>query len=424
MRFPLLLLALPALAQTPLSGQTNRDARIAKAVSQLHAKLVECRRDFHMNPELSNRETRTGREIADRLRALKLDEVRYPVARHGVVAVLKGAKPGPVVAWRADIDALPINETMEVPYKSKNSGVKHACGHDGHITVGLGLAELLAGMRQDIAGTILFIFQPAEEGPPGDEPGGAPLMLKEGAFAGPKPQAIFAYHVSGEFDAGTVAYTNGAFLASADTFQITFKGKKAHGSTPQLGNDAVVTAAQCIVALQTIHSRRIDTSQPSVLTIGTINGGDRHNIIADSVKVTGTVRTYSEPVREMIHTMMRQTLSGCTSAFGSDFDLHWSTNTYLPTINDAKSVAFARPTLERVLGQKNVIETKPVMGAEDFSYYLKEVPGAMFWLGVRNEKKGFTAGIHTAEFDIDEDALDIGVRSAAALILDYLDTKR
>ena len=199
--------------------------------------------------------------------------------------------------------------------------------------------------------------------------------------------------------------------------------KKAHEKAKHAGIH-VVTAAQCIVALQTIHSRRIDTSQPSVLTIGTINGGDRHNIIADSVKVTGTVRTYSEPVREMIHTMMRQTLSGCTSAFGSDFDLHWSTNTYLPTINDAKSVAFARPTLERVLGQKNVIETKPVMGAEDFSYFLKEVPGAMFWLGVRNEKKGFTAGIHTAEFDIDEEALDVGVRSAAALLLDYLDAKR
>ena len=418
MRFSLFLIA------ASLSAQAPRDARIAKAVANLHAKLVECRRDFHMNPELSNRETRTGREIAARLRAMKLDEVRYPVALNGVVAVLKGGKPGPVVAWRADIDALPINETMAVPYKSKNPGVKHACGHDGHIAVGLGIAEVLAGMREEIAGTIVFLFQPAEEGPPGNEVGGAPLMIKEGALTNPRPQAIFALHVSGDFDAGTVAYLSGPFLASADTFQITFKGKKAHGSTPQLGNDAVVTAAQCIMALQTIHSRRIDTSQPTVLTIGTIHGGDRHNIIADEVKVTGTLRTYSEPVRETIRTMVRQTLGGCTSAFGADFDLAWSTNTYPPTVNEAKSVAFAVPVLQRVLGPANVLEARPVMGAEDFSYYLKEIPGAMFWLGVRNQKKGIGAGIHTAEFDLDEDALDIGVRTGAALLLDYLEAKR
>ena len=418
MRLPLLLLAcLPLLAQTP------RDQRIAQAVKALEPKLIECRRDFHMHPELSNREARTGREIAARLRALKLDEVRYPVATHGVVAVLKGKKPGPVVAWRADIDALPINEVIDVPYKSRNAGVKHACGHDVHITVGLGIAETLAGLRDEIAGTIVFLFQPAEEGPPGDEPGGAPLMINEGAL-NLKPQAIFAYHVSGDFDSGTVAYAPGPFLASADTFQATFKGRKAHGSTPQLGNDAVVTAAQCIMALQTIHSRRIDTAQPSVLTIGTIHGGDRHNIIADSVKVTGTIRTYNETVRESIRTMMRQTLGGCTSAFGSDFDLSWSTNTYPPTINDARQVAFAVPVLERVLGKANVLPTRPVMGAEDFSYYLKQVPGAMFWLGVRNEKKGFGSGIHTAEFDIDEDALSVGVRTGAALLLESLEARR
>lgn len=419
MRFPLLLLAC-----LPLLGQTARDTRIAQAVKALHPKLVECRRDFHMHPELSNREARTGREIAARLRAMKLDEVRYPVALNGVVAVLKGKKPGPVVAWRADIDALPINEILDVPYKSKNAGVKHACGHDAHITVGLGIAETLAGMREEIAGTIVFLFQPAEEGPPGDEAGGALLMLKEGAFSNPKPQAIYAFHVSGDFEAGTIAYAAGPFLASADTFSVTFKGKKAHGSTPQLGNDAVVTAAQCIMALQTIHSRRIDTSQPTVLSIGTIQGGDRHNIIADTVKVTGTIRTYNEAVRESIRTMMRQTLTGCTSAFGSDFELGWSTNTYPPTINDAKSVAFAVPVLKRVIGQANVLEAKPVMGAEDFSYFLRQAPGAMFWLGVRNEKKGFGAGIHTAEFDIDEDALDIGVRTGSALLLEALETKR
>ena len=417
MRSLLLLVALPVLGQTP------RDARIAKAVANLHAKLVECRRDFHMYPELSNRETRTGREIAARLGALKLDEVRYPVALNGVVGVLKGGKPGPVVAWRADIDALPINETLNVPYKSKNPGVTHACGHDSHITVGLGMAEVLAGMREEIAGTIVFLFQPAEEGPPENEAGGATLMIKEGVLSRPKPQAIFAYHASGDFDSGTIAYATGPLLASSDTFQVAFKGKKAHGSAPQLGNDAVVTAAQCIVALQTIHSRRIDTSQPSVLTIGTIHGGDRHNIIADEVKVTGTLRTYNEGVRETIRTMMRQTLSGCTSAFGSDFELNWSTKPNPPTVNEAKSVAFAVPVFQRVLGKANVLEAKPVMGAEDFSYFLKEIPGAMFWLGVRNEKKGFNAGIHTAEFDIDEDALDIGVRAGAALLLEYLDER-
>lgn len=407
-----------------LAAQTPRDVKISQATAALEPKLIECRRDFHAHPELSNRESRTGRVIAERLRALKLDEVRYPVAKHGVVGVLKGGKPGPVIAWRADIDALPINETLDVPYKSKNPGVKHACGHDAHTAVALGIAEVLAGMRQDIAGTIVFLFQPAEEGPPEGEEGGATLMIKEGALANPRPQAIFAYHVLPFLEAGTVGYLEGPALASADTFEVKFKGKKAHGSMPQLGNDAVVTAAQCIMSLQTIHSRRIDTAEPNVLTIGTIQGGDRHNVIADHVRVTGTLRTYNEKVREAIRTMVRQTLNGCTSAFGSEFELNWSSWVYPVTMNEPGSVRFAVPVLERVIGKDKVILSKPVMGAEDFSYYLKEMPGAMLWLGVKNEKRGITAGLHTAEFDIDESALAVGVKTGAAILLDWLDQNR
>lgn len=412
------------LAPVLLLAQNARDSRVGQLVNALEPKLIEMRRDFHRHPELSNREERTGKTIAERLRALKFDEVRYPVARHGIVAVLKGGKPGPVVAWRADIDALPINETIDVPYKSQNPGVKHACGHDAHITVGLGIAEVLAGMRADIAGTVVFFFQPAEEGPPEGEAGGATLMIKEGALASPRPQAIFAFHTSPFVDAGSIGYVEGPTLASSDTFEIKFSGKRAHGSAPHLGNDAIVTASQCILALQTIHSRRIDTTQPSVLTIGTIDGGDRHNVIAERVRLTGTLRTFNEQVRESIRGMMRQTLTGCASAFGAQFELNWTLTPNPVTVSEPGAVRFAVPVIGRVLGQGKAVAAKPVMAAEDFSYFLKEMPGAMLWLGIRNESRGITAGWHTADFDIDEVALPTGVKVGTALLLDWLEKNK
>jgi amidohydrolase len=394
---------------------------IAPLVDAMAPKLIETRRDFHMHPELSNKEARTGQVIAQKLREFGFTEVRTNVAGHGVVATLKGGKPGPVVAWRTDMDALPIDEsTFNVPYHSRNAGVKHACGHDAHMTVALGVAELFAKIRKDIPGTVKFIFQPAEEGVSDAEYFGAALMIREGALENPKPQAIFAFHVSPLVDAGKIGYANGPFLASADSVDIVVKGKKAHASVPQDGIDALVSAAQCVNMLQTIHSRRISTMEPSVLTIGSINGGDRSNVVADSVRMEGTLRTFSEATREAYRTYVRQTLAGCTAIHGGAFDLNWIQPSYPVTVNPEAVVAAALPSIEKSVGKDNALRVAPQMGAEDFSLFQKEIPGAMFWLGVRNESKGISSGLHTADFDIDESSLAVGVKTAANILLDYL----
>lgn len=402
-----------------LAGQT-REERIAMAAAALKGKLIETRRDFHMHPELSNREERTGRAIAEKLRALKFDEVKTGVARHGVVALLKGAKPGPVVAWRADMDALPVEETIEVPYKSRNKGVKHACGHDVHMAVGLGIAELLAGMRAEMAGGVKFLFQPAEEGPPEGEEGGAPLMIKEGALDNPRPKVIFGLHVGTAGPAGTVGYSIGPALASADEFTIVIRGKRSHAAWPHQGIDAVTVGSECVLGLQSIRSRQIDPMQPMVLTIGTIHGGNRHNIVAESVEMRGTIRTFSEGVREGVRTMMRQTLEGCTAAHGAKYELRWGSFSYPVTANEAGLAQWSAAVMKRAIGEANVVSTPAVMGGEDFSYYQKEIPGFFYWLFGGNMARGLTAGNHTAEFDIDEDALVAGVKTGAALLLEAL----
>lgn len=411
----LLLLALSCevLAQ-------SRDSKIAQAADALKPKLIEWRRDFAMHPELSNREERTSRVVAERLRALKFDEVKTGIALHGVIGVLKGGKPGPVVAWRADMDGLPIDDRVEAPYKSQNKGVKHACGHDSHIAVGLGIAELLAGMRADIPGTVKLIFQPAEEGPPDGETGGAIQMVREGALDNPRPLAIFGLHAFPIHPAGHIGYSNGPMLASADSFYITVKGKKAHGAWPHLSIDAVTIASECVLALQSIRSRRIDPLQPMVLTVGSMHGGNRSNIIAEEVRMEGTLRTFNEGVREGVRTMMKQTMAGCTATHGASFDLRWDQNSYPATINPQPLTDWSVGVLNRVLGQDKVHLDPPVMGAEDFSYFQKEIPGFFYFLGVRNEQRGIVASNHTSEFDLDEDALPAGVKSGAALLLDYL----
>jgi amidohydrolase len=375
-----------------------------------------------MHPELSNREERTGRVIAEKLRALGLDEVKSGVGRHGVVAVLKGALPGPVVAVRADMDALPIEETIDVPYKSRNAGVKHACGHDLHMTVQLGVAELLVKHRAQLRGTVKFIFQPAEEGPPEGEEGGAPLMVKEGALDNPRPQAIFALHSDPSRDVGAVGYTPGAAMASADRFVVRIKGKKVHAAWPHEGIDATVLAAECVLALQTIRSRRIDPSAPMVLTIGSIHGGNRFNIVTDEVVLEGTIRTLDEDVRGKVHQVMREILAGVTSAHRGGFDLQFTLG-YPVTYNDPALVERTLPTFRRMLGERNVNPAKASMGAEDFSVYQKVIPGFMYWLGVANREKGITAAIHTPAFDIDEDALVVGVKAMTSVVLDYLEPR-
>jgi amidohydrolase len=407
-------------ARKPKAVAMSRDQQIAQAAEGLRARLVEQRRDFHMHPELSNREERTARVVAERLRALGLDEVKTNVGKHGVVALLKGAKPGPVVAVRADMDALPIQETIDVPYKSQTPGVKHACGHDVHTTVELGVAEVLSKMREQIAGTIKFIFQPAEEGPPPGEEGGASLMIKEGALENPRPTAIFGLHTMPSIEAGQVAYHSGPAMASSDRLQITIRGKKSHGAQPHMGIDAIVVAAECITALQTIHSRRIDPLEPLVITIGTIKGGDRNNIIADEVTMTGTMRTFSETVRQRAQQLMRETLQSVTAAYGATFDLKFDGSNPV-TYNEPHLVEETLPTLRRIVGEANVIAPKPFMPAEDFSEYQKIVPGFFYFLGVGNKARGITAAWHTAEFDVDEESLVVGVKVMTNILLDYLD---
>jgi amidohydrolase len=414
-----------ALAGAPLgrsagAADAARDGRVAQAAEGLRPKLVEQRRDFHMHPELSNREERTARVVAERLKALGLDEVKTGVARHGVVALLKGGKPGPVVAVRADMDALPINETIDVPYRSKTPGVKHACGHDVHTTVALGVAEVLSRMRGEIAGTVKFIFQPAEEGAPAGEEGGAGLMIKEGVLENPRPAAIFGLHTEPNVQAGQIGYHSGPAMASSDTFNITVRGRGAHGAQPQNGIDSVVVAAECVLALQNIRSRRIDPLEPLVITVGTISGGQRFNVIAPEVKMTGTMRTHNEQVRERAVAMMRETLQHVTAAYGATFELNFEGSNPV-TYNEPALVEATLPTMRRVVGPQNVVALKPFMPAEDFSQYQKIVPGFYYFLGVGNRARGITAGWHTPEFDVDEESLVVGVKAMSNVVLDYLD---
>jgi amidohydrolase len=407
------------MKSSSLAG-ASREEEIARAAEGLRAKLIEQRRDFHMHPELSNREEGTSRLIAERLRALGLDEVKTGVGKHGVVALLKGKLPGGVVAARADMDALPIQETIDVPYKSLKDGIKHACGHDAHMTVQLGVAELLSKMRDHIRGSIKFIFQPAEEGAPPGERAGAKLMVEEGCLDNPRPSAIFGLHVMPNIEVGQIGYNSGPAMASSDRFSITVRGKKVHGAYPHDGIDTVVVAAECVTALQTIRSRRINTQEPLVITLGSIHGGNRFNIIADEVKLEGTMRTLNEEVRAQAIGMMKQTLAGVTSAYGASYELEFGANNPV-TYNDPALVEASLPMMRKIIGEKNLFSPKPQMGAEDFSFYQKVIPGFFYFLGVGNREKGVTAMIHTPEFDIDEESLVIGVKVMSNVLLDYLD---
>ncbi|MSU58025.1 MAG: amidohydrolase [Pedosphaera sp.] len=416
---PLAALFLFALAATFVQAD-DRAAQIAQATAALHDQLVATRRDLHEHPELSNDEVRTARVVAERLHELGFDEVRTNVAKHGVVGLLKGAKPGPVVAWRADMDALPITEANDVPYKSKTPGVMHACGHDAHTTVGLGVAEVLSKMRGEIHGSVKFLFQPAEEGATGRDQAGALLMIKEGALENPKPLAIFGFHTSPELEAGVIGYRAGPAQASADGFNITIRGKMSHAASPHKGIDTIVVAAECVTALQTIKSRRIDTFEPVILTIGTIHGGTKQNIIPDEVKLSGTVRTFSEDARTQIEQLMRETLAGVTSAYGAKYELDYERGTMV-VVNDPRLVAATLPSLRRAAGETNVVEVPKRMGAEDFSFYGRVVPGFFMRLGAGNKARGITSEGHTPTFDVDEACLEVGVKTAATALLDFLD---
>ena len=409
---PVLLFAAAAAAAAP-------DAEIRAAAHALAARVVEVRRDIHRHPELGNRETRTGALVAERLRALGL-EVRHPVARTGVVGVLRGGVPGPVVALRADLDALPIQERNDVPYKSVNPGVKHACGHDAHTAIVLGAAEVLAPLKERLPGTVVFLFQPAEEGPPAGEEGGASLMLAEGALGDPKVEAIFGLHMDPMLEAGEVGWSVGPIFASADTFKIVVAGRKTHGAYPHTGTDPVPIAAELVSALQLVVSRQVDAQHPKVLTIGSIHGGNRFNIVADEVVLEGTVRTLDPEVRRAVKEKMARTVSGLAAAHGTTATLAFRGEGTPATVNDAALARASVPTLERAWGASRVREVRPQMGAEDYARYAEAVPGLYVKIGTRNEEKGITAMIHTEDFDVDEAVLPLAVRGMSLLVWDAL----
>jgi amidohydrolase len=410
-----LALLLPSAAFSLDAGTVDR---IAAASDELYPSLVECRRWFHARPELSNREQGTAAEIARRLREMGY-EPRTGVAGHGVVAVLEGGRPGPVVAWRSDIDALPIDEAVDVPWKSQNPGVMHACGHDVHITVGLGVAELLMDMRDDVPGTVLFLFQPAEEGAPPGEEGGASLMLAEGVFDDLRPEAVFGLHVMPTLDVGAVGWGSGGFMASADRFTITVTGRMTHGSAPQDGIDAIWVASQVVGGLQGIVAREVDARNPAVVSVGTLEAGNRFNIIAGSAELTGTVRTLDGAVRDQVEAAISRIVEGVCAAHRASCAVDYQRFTPV-LVNDPALARSAVGWLRTALGDEAVTEIPPIMAAEDFAEYARVVPGFYFHLGVGNTAKGWTSYVHTPTFQPDEQAIRVGVRAAAAVLLGAL----
>ncbi|HXY38535.1 MAG TPA: amidohydrolase [Vicinamibacteria bacterium] len=406
-----LVLAAAAPAGTP-------DAEIRAAAERLAPAVVATRRELHAHPELSNREERTGRFVAERLRALGI-EVRYPVARTGVVGVLRGGRPGGVVALRADMDALPIEEKTGAAYRSQSPGVMHACGHDAHTAMLLGAAEVLSGLRARLPGTVVFLFQPAEEGAPEGEEGGAPLMVKEGALDQPKVEAVFGLHVGGWEAVGQAGWTEGPIYASSDTFTIEVAGKTVHGAEPWKGIDPIPVAAEIVEALQTIVSREIDARQPRVLTIGRIQGGTRFNVIADRVTMDGTLRTHDPEVRRSMKASLERIVRGTAEAHGTTASVRFLDAGNPPTVNDKALARLAVPVLERVFGE-GALPVEPQMVAEDFPYYGERAPYFFFLLGTRNDARGIASRNHSAEFEIDEAALPLGVRALASLAWEFL----
>ncbi len=403
-----------------------QSATIDREVERYAADIIELRHQIHQNPELGNREFETARLVADHLRSLGM-EVQTGVAHTGVVALLRGGRPGPVVAVRADMDALPVTEDTPFPFKSlvrttylgQEVGVSHACGHDIHTSVQLGVASVLAAMKDQIPGTIKFIFQPAEEGPPPGEEGGADLMVLEGVLENPRPIAIFGLHALAQMELGKVGYTEGPALAAVDQFRITVKGKQSHGAHPDLGVDPIVLASQAIMAFQTIRSRNLSPLEPSVVTVGIVRGGTRFNIIPDEVYLEGTVRTYNPDVRDVIERRMGEILEGITAAGGGTYELDYERGSPA-TINNVALARQMAPTLQRVVGLDMVEMIDPTMGGEDFAYYANEIPGFFFRLGM--VAPGTTSGgHHTPDFQADDGSIPIGMRAMANLLIDFLE---
>ncbi|WP_400193083.1 amidohydrolase [Hymenobacter sp. B81] len=425
-----LRLALVGALLLPAAAQAQKHAaRINALAAKVEPQVIAWRRDLHEHPELGNRETRTAALVAAELRRLGL-EVQTGVAKTGVVGILRGGKPGPVVALRADMDALPVTEERKVPFASKERvlyngqevGVMHACGHDAHTAMLLGAANVLSAMKKDLAGTVKFVFQPAEEGPPAGEEGGAALMVKEGVLDNPRVDAVFGLHVNAQTEIGQLKYRAGGMMASSDVFTIQVKGKSAHGAYPWLAVDPVVAAAQIVLSLQTIVSREVElTDNAAVVTVGMIHGGVRNNIIPEQVELTGTLRALSAETREQLRQSVQRVATNVAEAAGATAEVSIRPAAPL-TYNDPRLTAAMLPTLRAVAGSAAVSEMKAVTGAEDFGCYQEKVPGLFLYLGAmpRGVDPATTAPHHTPGFFLDEGGFGLGVRTLAQLAVDYL----
>jgi amidohydrolase len=410
-------------AQTDLTGKINT------AADKIESKCIAWRRNIHQHPELGNNEYRTAKLIADHLRSLGI-EVKEKVGKTGVVGILKGAKPGPCVGLRADMDGLPVVERVDLPfaskvkstYNGKEVGVMHACGHDTHVAILMSVAEILAAMKNELKGTIKFIFQPAEEGPPENEEGGAPLMIKEGVLDDPKVDVMFGLHIGAETEVGRINYRSGGTMAASDWFTIKVKGKQTHGSQPWGGIDPVAVSAQIINGLQTIISRQVDlTKNPAVVSVSTVNAGLRSNIIPEEVTLTGTIRTLDTAMQRQIHNKIKLTASKIAEASGAMAETTIESKT-LVTYNDPALTKQMLPSLVKAAGDANVAEVPPITGAEDFSYFAEKVPSLFFFIGGKqigiDPAKVFPH--HTPDFWIDESGMKTGIKAFCHLVFDYM----
>ena len=428
MRHSLLVAALLALVPC---ATLAADAQVEALAARVDGKVQAWRRDIHQHPELGNREVRTAQLVAEHLRALGFEEVRTGIATTGVTAVLRGGKPGPRIALRADMDALPVTERSGLPFASKVTstfrgepvGVMHACGHDAHVGILMGVAEALASIRAELPGEILFVFQPAEEGPPDGEEGGAEVMLAQGIFKGFKPQAVFGLHVFSTLNAGQLGWRSGPAMAASDRFNIVVQGRQTHGSRPWGGVDPIVASADLIGTAQTIVSRRQDISRlPVVLSFGAIKGGIRYNIIPDSVELVGTIRTFDEGMRQGVFADLRNVAESVAKAHGATAVVKVPDTKGNPvTANDPALTARVVPSLRKAVGDANVVEMGLIMGAEDFSFYAREVPGFFFFVGATPRGKDAikAPSNHSPEFFLDEEALKVGTRAMLQLVLDH-----
>ncbi|NEM98022.1 amidohydrolase [Pontibacter burrus] len=422
------LLALPAAAQ-----DAKLLARANSMAARVEPKVIEWRRDFHEHPELGNREVKTAAKIAAELKRLGI-EVETGVAHTGVVGVLKGGKPGPVVALRADMDGLPVTERADVPFASKTKGnyngqevgVMHACGHDTHVAMLLGAAEVLAGMKKDLPGTVKFIFQPAEEGAPAGEKGGASLMVEEGVLSkGPKPEVIFGLHINSQTEVGKLKYRPAGIMASADLLRIKVNGKQVHGANPWAGVDPIVVSAQIINGLQTIISRQIDlTEDAAVVTIGSIHGGVRNNIIPEEVVLEGTIRALDANMQKQIHERIKLTATKIAESAGATAEVTIEEMAPI-TFNDEALTQRMLPTLQTIAGKGNVLLMNAMTGAEDFAYYQQEIPGLFVFVGgmKKGQDPATAPAHHTPDFYIDESGMQLGVKTLLGLTLNYMTGK-